>query len=164
MRTITQAAEELKVSRRKIYDENEKLGIKIIKEGRNSFITDADFLKISKDLKNHNEMFGNVKERLDSVLERDRYTLNEKVTDREYTDLKERISFLEKQIGNKDENLKDQLKIKDEQIQAKDNQINGLIQSNFNLTRVLSPPMDEVAATIIQPEIKRGFWSRIFGK
>ena len=75
------------------------------------------------------------------------------MTDREYTDLKERIFSLEEKI-----------KIKDEQLQAKDHQINGLIQINLNTTKTLNSPMDEMATTVIEPDIKKNIWKRIFGK
>lgn len=161
MRTITQVAEELKVSRRKIYDENEKLGIKTIKEGRNSFVTDTDFLKISKDLETYKETFGNAKERVSNVLERDRNIIENHISDREYTDLKERITSLEEQLKMRDEQFIKQLQSKDEQIQAKDYQINGLIQSNFNFTKALNLPLEEVAVT---KEVKRNIFSKFFRK
>jgi hypothetical protein len=48
-----------------------------------------------------------------------------------------------------------------EQIKIKDEQINGLIQSNINFAKALNPPLEEVAATV---EVKKGFFSRLFGK
>jgi len=164
MRTITQVAEELKVSRRKIYDENGKLGIKTIKEGRNSFITDADFLKISRDLETYKDTFSNVKERVGNVLERDRNIIYSNMSDREYTDLKERITSLEEQLKMRDEQFIKQLQSKDEQIQTKDYQINGLIQSNFNFTKALNPPLEEVAVTKETKQVKQNIFSKLFRK
>lgn len=57
--------------------------------------------------------------------------------------------------------LEEQIKIIDDQIKAKDNQINGLIQSNINFAKVLNPPMEDGAATV---DIKKGFFSKLFGK
>lgn len=156
MRTITQASNELGVARRKIYEEIEKLQIKVTKEGRNSCLSDHDYLRIELDLQQNINV---QKERLNNVLERDRYTNSNNISDREYTDLKERISSLEQQIKIKDE----QIQTKDEQLQAKDYQLNGLIQSNLNITKALNPPRDEMAATTIEPE-RKSFWSRVFSK
>lgn len=151
MRTITQVADELEVSRKKIYNEIQRLKIVTIKESKSNYIEDKDFLVIKNYIQEQDNNTNSAKERMRNVLERDR-ELRNGMSDREYTDLKERIASLEEQIKNKDE-----------QLQARDNQINGLIQSNFNLTRALNPPMDEMAATTIEPE-KKGFWSKIFGK
>lgn len=72
-------------------------------------------------------------------------------------DLKDRISLLKVQIDEKDK----QLRTKDEQSYAKDNQINELIQSNLNFTKVLNPPPEEVAATV---EVKKSFFGKLFKK
>ena len=69
------------------------------------------------------------------------------MSDREYTDLKERITSLEEQLKMRDGQFIEQLQSKDEQIKTKDYQINGLIQSNFNFTKALNPPLEEVAVT-----------------
>lgn len=153
MRTITQVADELGVSRKKIYNEIEKLKINTKKDGKSNYIEDKDFLAIKSDIQEKTEENSTcTQERLRNVLERDRVLIRNGLTDREYTDLKERIVSLE-----------EQLKIKDEQLQSKDHQINGLIQSNYNLTRALNPPESEMAATTIEHE-KKGFWSRVFRK
>lgn len=75
------------------------------------------------------------------------------LTDREYVDLKERILFLEKQI-----------EIKDEQLHMKNYQINGLHQNNLNMSKALNLPINKIAATPIDHEIKKSFWSGICGK
>jgi hypothetical protein len=154
MRTITQVADELGVSRKKIYNEIERLKITTKKESKNNYIEDNDFIIIKNGIQEKMEHSSNcAKERLGNVIERDRNVTGNGVSDREYNDLKERIVSLEEQI-----------KIKDEQLQAKDYQINGLIQSNVNMTKFLNPPYDETAATTIVPEGKKSFWSKIFGK
>lgn len=151
MRTITQVADELGVSRKKIYNEIEKFSIKTIKEGKSNYIEDKDYFRIQASINAHKDITGvSQKERLENVLERDRYTTGNNISDREYTDLKERIMSLEEQI-----------KIKDDQIKAKDNQINGLIQSNINFAKALNPPLEEVAATV---EVKKRFFNKLFGK
>lgn len=149
MRTITQAADQLGVSRKKIYNEIDKLNIKTVKAGKNNYIEDADYFRIKATISNTRDTEVNVqRERLENVIERDRYVTGNNISDREYTDLKEMI-----------ESLKEQLKIKDEQIKSKDNQINGLIQSNLNFARLLNPPIEEVATTV---EPKKSFFSKIF--
>jgi hypothetical protein len=150
MRTITQAANELGVSRKKIYNEIEKLNINTNKESKNNNIEDKDFLAIKCDIQGQTESSSDcAQKRLGNVLERDRNAM----TDREYIDLKERILFLEKQI-----------EIKDEQLQVKSYQLNGLLQNNLNMSKALNLPMNEIAATTIDHEVKKGFWSRICGK
>ncbi|MGK0467576.1 hypothetical protein [Clostridium sp.] len=150
MRTITQAANELGVSRKKIYNEIEKLNININKKSKNNNIEDKDFLAIKCDIQGQTESSSDcAQKRLGNVLERDRNAM----TDREYIDLKERILFLEKQI-----------EIKDEQLQVKNYQFNGLLQNNSNMSKALNLPMNEIASTKIEHEIKKGFWSRICGK
>lgn len=150
MRTITQVANELGVSRKKIYNEIKKLEINTKKESKNNYIEDKDFLTIKCDIHGQAESSSDcAQKRLGNVLDRDRNAM----TDREYIDLKERILFLEKQI-----------EIKDDQLQVKNYQINGLLQNNLNMSKALNLPMDEIAATTIEHEIKKGFWSRICGK
>lgn len=156
MRTITQVASELEVSRKKIYNEIEKLKIKTIKESKNNYIEDADFLMIKDNIEESKHSSDCARERLRNVLERDRNVVENGIPDREYTDLKERILSLE-----------DKINVKDKQLQAKDNQINGLIQINLNMTKALNPPADEIAATVatvIESNIKKSFWSRVFNK
>jgi len=148
MRTITQAAEELKVSRKKIYNEIEKLNIVTTKEGKNNYISDEDYIKLKMRIKGQIE---DTQERTRNVLERDRSMIGGNLSDREYVDLKERIGFLEEQIN-----------MKDQQIQAKDYQINGLIQSTFNLSKALKPA-DEVAV-MKEEEEKTSWFSKIFKK
>jgi len=150
MRTITQGANELGVSRKKIYNEIKKLKINTKKESKNNYIEDKDFLAIKCDIQRQSENSSDcAQKRLGNVLERDRNAM----TDREYVDLKERILFLQKQI-----------EIKDDQLQVKNYQINGLLQNNLNMSKSLNLPMDEIAVTTINHEIKKGFWSRICGK
>lgn len=139
MRTITQAAEELGVSRKKIYNDISKLNIDTNKDGKNNYISDDDFNSIKEYITKR------AKERTKNVLERDRNMLGNNISDREYTDFKERIKFLEEQI-----------QIKDQQLQSKDYQINGLIKSTFNLTQALNPPLEETAVS--KEEIKKSSW------
>lgn len=152
MRTITQAAEQLNVSRKKIYNEIQKLNIETRKEGKNSYIPDDDFERLKARIREQMEEHAqSTQERTRNVLERDRSMIEGKLSDREYVDLKERIDFLEGQIN-----------IKDQQLQAKDYQINGLIQSTFNLSKALKSG-DEVAATE-EKEERASFFGRIFRK
>lgn len=150
-RTITQAAKELNVSRKKIYNEIEKLKIQTEKEGKNNYISNDDFKLIEERIEEQTEEYiDNTQERTKNVLERDRSMIGGTLTDREYVDLKERISFLEEQINTKDE-----------QIKVKDYQLNGLLQSTFNLSKALNPsPSDEVAVT--KDETKVSWISKLF--
>jgi hypothetical protein len=160
MRTITQAADELQVSRKKIYNEIKKLNVNTKKDSKSNYIQDKDFITIKYDIQEKpqnnskcaEERSGTVPERDRNVPERSR-NVQWNITDREYTDLKERIFSLEEKI-----------KIKDSQLQAKDHQINGLIQINLNTTKALNLPMDEMATTVIDPDNKKSFWSKFFGK
>lgn len=78
-----------------------------------------------------------------------RSMINGNLSDREYVDLKERISFLEKQLN-----------IKDEQIQEKDFQINELIQSRFKFYKTLKSG-DEY----VEKNQKKNSWiSKLFRK
>lgn len=78
-----------------------------------------------------------------------RSMINGNLSDREYVDLKERISFLEKQLN-----------IKDEQIQEKDFQINGLIQNRFKFYKTLKSG-DEY----VEKNQKKNSWiSKLFRK
>jgi DNA-binding transcriptional regulator YhcF (GntR family) len=139
MRTITEASNQLGVSRKKIYNEVERLNIKTTKEGKNNYITDDDFERIKECITEQS-----TRKRIMDVLERDRNMTEGHISDREYMDLKERITFLE------------------EQIKAKDNQINGLIQSTFNFSNLLQPG-NEVAVTK-EPKEKKSWLSRLFIK
>lgn len=155
MINITNASKELSVSRTKIYKEIERLKIKPIKKGKNNFISDDDFKQIKKHIVDEttvqNQYDSNTTERTKNVLGRDRSMIIGELSDREYVDLKERIQFLEEQI-----------KTKDGQLQAKDFQINGLIQSNFNFSKSLTPG-NEIAVT--EEENKKDSWiSRLFTK
>lgn len=151
MRTITQAAEELGVSRKKIYNEIERLKINTIKEGKNNYIDESDFERIKSVIVIRSESNKSVSsDRLKDVLERDRYVSGEHVSDREYTDLKERIQSLE-----------GQLKIKDQQLNDRDLQINGLIQANINFSRALMPP--ETAITV-QENKEQPWYKKVFRK
>jgi hypothetical protein len=155
MRTITQTADDLNVSRKKIYNEIENLSIQTQKDGRNNYLPDDDFERIKSRIQEQN---GNTQERTKNVLERDRDMIGNNISDREYTDLKERISFLE-----------DEIKIKNEQINAKDYQLNGLIQSNFAFSKSLPIPQnlnqDESAVTDITTDTEKKSWfKRIFKK
>lgn len=138
MRTITQAAEELSVSRKKIYNEIERLNISTKKEGKNNYITDDDFNNIRQQIEDENQ---STQERTRNVLERDRSMIGGSLSDREYVDLKERIEFLEQQI------------------KAKDFQLNGLIQISYNLSKPKElPAPDEVAVTQTEEKIKKASW------
>lgn len=142
MKTITQVAEELNVSRKKIYNEVERLNIKTTKEGKNNYISIEDYNRIKERIEEQNkERMQNNQERIKSVLERDRSMIRGNISDREYVDLKERISFLEGQLN-----------IKDEQLQAKDFQINGLIQSNINISKSLQAPSVDLKTDIKEPK------------
>jgi flagellar capping protein FliD len=166
MRTITQVAEELVISRKRVYSLIQRLNIKTTKDGRNNFIENNEFERIKNEVINSKD--NNIKKRLKNVLERDVYVTGGGISDREYTDFKEQITFLQEKLKSKDEQLKmrdeqfiGQLQVKDEQIKSKDYQINGLIQSNFNFTKALNPPFEEVAVT---KEVRENFFSRIFKK
>jgi hypothetical protein len=136
MRTITQVANELVVSRKKIYNEIKNLKINTKKESKNNYVEDNDFLIIKCDIQEQTQNSSKcAEERLKNVLERDRNVMDHKINDREYTDLKERIFSLEEKI-----------KIKDGQLQAKDHQINGLIQINLNTTKTLNSSSDDKSA------------------
>jgi hypothetical protein len=157
MRTITQAAEELSVSRTKIYNEIKNLNIETQKEGKNNYLNEDDFKRIKIRIEEQNS--SSTQERTKNVLERDRDMIGNNISDREYTDLKERIAFLESEIKNKNEQLK-----------SRDYQINGLIQSNFNLSKALPSPIkesdavDETATTEIKNEEKESWLKRMFKK
>lgn len=127
MRSITHAADELGVSRKKVYNEIERLNISTSKEGKNNYITDKDFGRIKQKIENENQSALN---RVKNVLEHDRSMIGGNLSDREYIDLKERIAFLERQLN------------------IKDGQINGLIQSNFNFSKALLPPVQEQAISV----------------
>lgn len=150
-RTITEAAKELNVSRKKIYNEIEKLKITTEKEGKNNYLSDDDFKLIEERIEEQTEEYiDKAQERTKNVLERDRSMIGGTLTDREYVDLKERISFLEEQINTKDE-----------QIKVKDYQLNGLLQSTFNLSKALNPShSDEVAVT--KDETRASWISKLF--
>lgn len=171
MKSITETSSELGVSRTKIYGLINKLNIKTKKISKNNLIEDIDFETIKNfildeqnGLTQNSSTSGTSQtsnERLKDVLDRDRNILYNKISDREYTDLKERICFLENQI-----------KATDVQIKEKDYQLNGLIQSNFNLTKSLSSPKninieDETAVTDvdIKKNVKKESWfKRVFQK
>lgn len=151
MRTITQVAEELGVSRKKIYSEVERLKIITKKDGKSNYIEDSDFIRIKAEIEVRSGTNKSVPaERLENVLERDRYVSEEHVSDREYTDLKERIKSLE-----------EQLRVKDEQLKDRDMQINGLIQSNINFSKALMPP--ETAITV-EEQPQQPWYKRVFKK
>lgn len=61
--------------------------------------------------------------------------------------MQENLKSKDEQLKMRDEQFIGQLQVKDEQIKLKDYQINGLIQSNFNFTKALNPPFEEVAVT-----------------
>lgn len=145
MKTITQTAEDLGVSRKKIYNEIEKLNIQTIKDGKNNFLNDTDYIRIKEQIEEQQQC---TKERIKNVLERDRDMIGNNVSDREYTDLKEQINFLKKQLDEKDEQLK-----------AKDYQINGLIQSNFNFSKALNPPETSISEV---DNSRSGFFKNLF--
>lgn len=157
MRTITQAAEELNVSRTKIYNEIKNLNIETKKEGKNNYLNEDDFKRIKTHIEEQNA--NSTQERMKDVLERDRDMIGNNISDREYTDLKERISFLESE-----------LKIRNEELKARDYQINGLIQSNFNLSKALPSAKEdnsvesETATTDIKDEKKESWLRRMFKK
>lgn len=157
MRTITQAAEELNVSRTKIYNEIKNLNIETKKEGKNNYLNEDDFKRIKEHIEEQNGH--SAQERIKDVLERDRNMIGNNITDREYTDLKERISFLESE-----------LKIRNEELKSRDYQINGLIQSNFNLSKALPSAKEdnsvesETATTDIKDEKKESWFKRMFKK
>lgn len=155
MRTITQAAEELNVSRKKIYNEISKLKIKTTKEAKNNYISDKDFKKLKERIEEQQEQNVDTKSRINNILERDRSMLIGNLSDREYIDLKERIHFLEEQI-----------KVKDKQLQDKDYRINGLIQTSFNLSKRLPTGDDETAATreILEEDPKPSWLKKLFRK
>lgn len=156
MRTITQAAEELNVSRKKIYNELSKLKIETTKEGKNNYISDKDYMLLKERVtERKTERTQNTKTRMENILNRDRSMLIGNLSDREYVDLKERITFLEEQI-----------KVKDKQLQDKDYQINGLIQTTFNLSKGLPAGNDETAATtqVIHEDPKPSWIQKLFRK
>lgn len=157
MRTITQAAEELNVSRKKIYNEIEKLNIKTQKEGKNNYLIEDDFERIKVHIE---KQTNNVQERLKNVSEHERDINRNNISDREYTNLKETISFLQDQLKAKDE----QLKIKDEQIKSKDYQISGLIQSTFNFSKMLNPPTEQALSNLEKDEKKVSWFKSMFKK
>jgi DNA-binding transcriptional MerR regulator len=133
MRTITEAANELNVSRKKIYNYIAKLSIDTTKNSSGNYIKDEDFVTLKEQiLLSHNNGVPlderNVPEHEKDVPERNTDNIHN-LSNREYKDLKERIHFLE-----------DQLKAKDMQLKDKDMQITGLIQSNINFSKALNPP------------------------
>ncbi|WP_035288613.1 hypothetical protein [Clostridium sp. KNHs214] len=77
--------------------------------------------------------------------------INGNLSDREYVDLKERISFLEKQLN-----------IKDDQIQEKDFQINGLIQSTIKFYKTLKSGDEYV--DVEENQKKESWISKLFRK
>lgn len=151
MRNITKASRELGVSRTKVYKEIKTLKIQSVKNGKNNLISDEDFYRIKDHIEAENEQQGNTSKRIKDVLERDRSMINGNLSDREYVDLKERISFLEKQLN-----------IKDDQIQEKDFQINGLIQSTFKFYKTLKSGDEYVD---VEENQKKNSWiSKLFRK
>lgn len=81
--------------------------------------------------------------------------VGDNLSDREYTDLKERIHYLESQISIKDEQLKNKDNELIEVMKANSNLINstnGLIQAQINFSKALNPPKEEEAAITIEVE------------
>lgn len=171
MRTITKAAEDLGVSRTKIYSLIERLDIKTKRGSKTNRIEDADFEKMRQIiLDEKSDAENSPKERLNEVLQRDRNLLYNDVSDREYTDLKERIEQLEKQIDIKDQQLKEQSGQLTDAMKAN----STLVESNTELSRVttqlnlmvykaLKSPSSEVAATV-ELNKESSWFKRIFKK
>jgi hypothetical protein len=195
MRTITKAAEELEVSRTKIYTLIDKLNITTKRGSKTNLIEDEDYIKIKKIILNEridtvgtidtnnetietdNKTDETISERLKNVIERDRNNIYGNVTDREYTDLKERIQQLEQQIDRKDQQLQEQAHhIKEKSVELVETlkANNALIENNQELAKantqinliyakVLTPPKTEEAVTIDNDNTKESSWfSKIF--
>lgn len=172
MRTITKAADELGVSRTKIYSLIEKLSITTKRGSKNNLIEDSDYEKIkeiilseksdAEETKETDNTNGTIEERLKNVLNRDRNVLYGNVSDREYTDLKERITQLEQQIDRKDKQIQEQahhineksvelvesLKANNTLIENNQELAKANTQINLMYAKVLTPPKSEDTITI----------------
>jgi DNA-binding transcriptional MerR regulator len=157
MRTITKAAEELNVSRTKIYNLIEKLDITTKRGSKNNLIEDDDYEKIKEFIENERfdseetsetvEPNNTIQDRMRNVLDRDRNVLYGNVSDREYTDLKERIKQLEQQIDRKDQQIQEQSGQLMEAMKAN----TTLIESNKELNMVTSQLNIMVYKTLSAP-------------
>lgn len=152
MLSITKAAEELRVSRTKIYTLINKLGIETKKISKENRISSEDFEKIKKIVSSEQETEDTLNERMKEVINRDRNNIYNNVSDREYTDLKERIKQLEKQIDKKDQQIQDQSEQIMESLKANSSLVESnkelnVINSNLNIMvyKTLKPPMNEVS-------------------
>lgn len=174
MLSITKAAEELGVSRTKIYTLINKLGIETKKVSKENRISNEDFERIKKivlsEQDEDEEIEETANERMKEVINRDRNNVYNNVSDREYTDLKERIKQLEKQIDKKDQQIQDQAGQIMESLKAnsglvESNKELNVINSNLNIMvyKTLNPPMNEIS--VDKEENEDNSWIRkIFKK
>ncbi len=175
MRTVTQAATELGVSRTKIYNEIEKLNIITKKVSKNNYIEDVDFEKIKEivhgEMVETNKTNETVQERLKDVLERDRNALYGNISDREYTDLKERIKHLEQQLEKKDQQIQDQADSLIEAMKFNNTLLdtnNKLIETNSKLNvmtyQLLESSNSEESITVETDQQTTSWLKRVFKK
>lgn len=139
MRNITDAAEELSISRRTIYNRIEELNIKTIRQGKNSLLKDTDFEKIKEHMQSeapinathvNAHVNSRVKEHVKNIIAQDKNTEGY-VSLKEYEELKQKLenleSYLKKSYLDRIESLETQLKEKDKQIASNSDEIKGLI-------------------------------------
>jgi DNA repair exonuclease SbcCD ATPase subunit len=148
MRNITDAAEELSISRRTIYNRIEELNIKTIRQGKNSLLKDTDFEKIKERVKseapiNATHVNDHVNEHVKTIIAQDKNT-EQYVSLKEYEELKQKLenleSSLKKSYLDRIESLETQLKEKDKQIANNSDEIKGLIVNvKSSLDRLSTP-------------------------
>lgn len=181
MKSITKAADELGVSRTKIYTLLKNLDIETKKISKENLISDEDFKRIQEyvlneqyelDKENSDEIKESSdigKERIKGMIDRDRNMFYGKISDREYSDLKERIQQLETQIDRKDQQLKEKDVQLNESLKANtiNSQLNFMIMKTLpqvsQADNVVEVSVDKAEAKEHKSFLKR-FWNRISKK
>lgn len=188
VRNITEAAQELNISRRTLYNRIEELEIKTTKEGKNSYISDEDFNKLkervnreitvdSTHVQEHvptRDEHVNIHERMKNILAKDH--MEGYVSKKDYEELKSKLEALEieikKSYQDRIESLENQLKEKDKQLTASSDEIKGLIMSVKSSIEQLPIATAEKEAlisldttyqeqaTTITEERKTSFWDK----
>lgn len=172
MKSITKAAEELGVSRTKIYTLLKNSKIETKKVSKENLISDEDFEKIKKIVLNEsNEQLNSdetnelVDERMKNILDRDRNNIYSNISDREYTDLKERIRQLEQQIDRKDKQIQEQSEQLIESLKANSNLIESNSQLNIMVYKTLNPPQsNECIVEVAVDKSENDSWIKRFFK
>lgn len=176
--TITKAAEELNVSRTKIYSLIKKLSIETKKVSKENLISDNDFKKLEEIIlneqyelneENNTNQTNQTTSRMKNVIDRDRNNIYGNISDREYTDLKERIKQLESQIDRKDQQIKEQSEQLIESLKANSSLVESnkelsIINSKLNLMSI-NPPINESSLeSAIDKEEEPSWFKKLFKK